>query len=204
MESITEKEDIGMIVKEVLGMTSDLFPPMKNTLLMAVIDRFPPAAAVSLSDGTYEILGEFDFGDLVEFTYLNNKDFVDQDIFLFAMMNGLYQAMSDSVEVRLFAGISVRAMIEQYTDWDVGDLTYEETIGDLFIKPLIGKSMMPFVDRIDPRLDIKRNGYFMDLRVVFLPLLKRIRNTMETEDLQVKTKRIYRRLIDHELQTGDY
>ena len=204
MESITEKEDIEMIVKEVLGMTSDLFPPMKNTLLMAVIDRFPPAAAVSLSDGTYEILGEFDFGDLVEFTYLNNKDLVDQDIFLFAMMNGLYQAMSDSVEVRLFAGISVRALIEHYGKWEGGDLKYSETIGDLFIKPLLGASISPFVDRIDARLDIKRNGYYMDLRFVFLPLLRSIRNSMETEDLEVKTKRIYRRLIDHELQTGDY
>ena len=204
MKSITDKEDIGMIVKEVLSMKADYFPPMKNPLLMAVIDRFPPAVAVPLTKETYEILGEFDFGDLIEFTYLNNKDFVDQDVYLFALMNGLYEAMSESVEIRLFAGISLRALIEYYGKWEVGDLSYEETIGDLFIKPLIGSAIMPFVDRIDTRLDIKRNGYFTDLRVVFLPLMRRIRNTMETEDLQVKTKRIYRRLMNYAVQTGDY
>ncbi|MBQ7273881.1 MAG: hypothetical protein IJR15_00280 [Clostridiales bacterium] len=204
MKSITDKEDIGMIVKEVLSMKADNFPPMKNPLLMAVIDRFPPAVAVPLTKETYEILGEFDFGDLIEFTYLNNKDFVDQDVYLFALMNGLHEAMSESVEIRLFAGISLRALIEYYGKWEVGDLSYEETIGDLFIKPLIGSAIMPFVDRIDTRLDIKRNGYFMDLRVVFLPLMRRIRNTMETEDLQVKTKRIYRRLMNYAVQTGDY
>ena len=53
MKSITDKEDIGMIVKEVLSMKADNFPPMKNPLLMAVIARFPPAVAVPLTKETF-------------------------------------------------------------------------------------------------------------------------------------------------------